>query len=121
METETQLELTPLTPEKIRELIEKASPIENKYLLILEAHSRQGPAYVDFQKFEIIYGEADTIELNCWDAGYPYEEGCRYLIIPKTIPVVIKINRYDETQSPAINEQWLLIFTSEGWKEVRVR
>jgi len=71
METQIQnnqdFQLEELTPEKIKELVERASPLEQKYLLILKAYGRQGPAFDNYQKFEIIYGEADIIELNCWD------------------------------------------------------
>jgi len=110
-----------LTPEVIKQLVEKASPTEWKYLLKLESYSRQGPAFTRYQKFEVIYGEADIIELRRWDAGYPYDAGEDYLILPKTVPVIVRVDRFDETTSPVIDETELYIFTAEGWKSVIVK
>jgi len=119
-ETQT-IEIEQITPETIKKLIKRASPIEQKYLLILEDWSRQGDAYVDFQRFEVVYGEADVVTLREWDEGYPYRRGAENLIIPKTIPVVIRVERFSNTQSPTVYEEEIYIFTADGWKRVEIR
>jgi len=102
-------------------LVKKAKDTEWRYLLILEDWSRQGEAYVDFQRFEVVYGQADIIELETWDEGYPYRRGSKNLIVPKTVPTIVKVERFSNTQSPVIDEEELYIFTAEGWKQVKVR
>jgi len=119
-QTQIPPSLDPLTPEVIRELIKQAKPIELKFLLILEEWARQGNAlYRDDQKFEVVYGEVDDIVLEEWDAGYPYTAGARHLLIPKTIPAIVKVKRYCD--DPVIDEEYIFIFTKEGWKVVKVR
>jgi len=110
-----------LTPEVIRKLVEKADPIEWLYLLKLSRWYRQGESYIDEQKVDVIYGEADIVELGTWDEGYPYRRGEDVLIIPKTVPTIIRVVRRDNTINPPVNNEKLLVFTKDGWKEVRIR
>lgn len=99
-------------PEKYQE--------EAKYLLKISTWYRQGSAYTDTARFEIIYGEAETILISEWDEGYPHRRGKDYIVIPKTVPVIILwTNKYDyESESGETIKAY--IFTSEGWKEVLV-
>jgi len=105
-----------LTPEQIEKLLEKAKETEWKYLLRIEEWSRQGPAYTDYAEFELVYGKADRVKLEDWDAGYPYAAGTTYLIIPKTVPTVILWRHVTDEATKEV----LYIFTRDGWKEVEV-
>jgi len=117
-ETQTQTpELEKITPEDIKRLLEKAKDTEWRYLLKIEEWARQGTGWhTDYAEFEIIHGEADLVRIGSWDAGYPYERGIEYLIIPKTVPVIIRWEH--------VSDDWrttkLYIFTRDGWKEVEV-
>jgi hypothetical protein len=113
-ETETPEQLK---PEDIEKLLEKAKDTEWKYLLKLREWARQGPAHTDYAEFKIVYGEAETVKIGEWDSGYPYERGWKYLLIPKTVPVVVLWEHVtDERQDTRI-----YVFTKDGWKEVEVQ
>jgi hypothetical protein len=93
---------------------------EARLILTIKKWHRQGPAYIDEQRVSIIYGEVEEVELEEFDEGYPYRRGAEIALIPKTVPVVVMVERKDNTTSPVINEATIYIFTSEGWKSVRV-
>jgi hypothetical protein len=126
LETQTQSIIEPqeLTAEQIRKLVElaqKEGRVEARLLLILDTWRRQGPSYVNDADFSIIYGNAELIEYEEWDAGYPYERGLKYIIIPKSVPVIIRwwhVWDYGEDRG---EEEVIYIFTTEGWKSVRVK
>ena len=123
MQTQTQ-EAQALTPEQIKALVEKAlreGKEEAKMILTLERWYRQGPAYTDEQTIDIIYGEADMVVLEKYDEGYPYRKGEKVALIPRTVPVVVLVERYDNTVSPEVSEKWIYVFTKEGWKRLRVQ
>jgi hypothetical protein len=112
-------ETTPaeITPEQIKSLLEKAKETEWKYLLRIEEWARQGTGWhTDYAEFKVLYGEADMVKLGSWDSGYPYEIGTEYLIIPKTVPVVIGWEHVSDDTSTMI----IYIFTKDGWKQVDV-
>jgi len=114
--------LEEITPETVKKLLEKAKLVETKFILVLDEWARQGnDMYRDEQQFKVIYGSVDDVIINEWDSGYPYEYGRTHLLIPKTIPAVIRVERYCDTTSPVIDEELLFMFTSEGWKEVKIR
>jgi len=105
------------------ELIKQAmkQPSEAKYLLEIEWWYRQGPAYVDEQRYEIVYGDVDALTIDEWAETYPYRKGGVDIVVPRTVPVIIRLVRRDDTVDPPIHEEWLYIFTKDGWKAVRVR
>jgi len=113
---EEQIKPEKLTQETIRKLIEKAKETEFKYLLKIEEWARQGGAYTDYAEFETLYGDIGVITLEEWDAGYPYARGAEYLIIPKTIPVIILWKHVTDESKRKI----VYIFTKDGWKSVEV-
>jgi len=117
------VEVQALDVETLRSLLEQAqkTEAESKYILELSEWARQGPAYTDYQKFRIVLGDADVIEKRCWDEGYPYRRGCDYLILPKTIPVIVEVESRDDTGDQEHYELGYWIFTAEGWKYVRVK
>ena len=122
-QTQTSIEPQELSPELISKLIElaqKENRIEARLLLVLEKWDRQGSAYINTADFEIIYGEAELVEVGEFDAGYPYERGEKYLIIPKTIPVIVDWwHNWDYGEDRGETET-IYVFTSEGWKSVKV-
>jgi hypothetical protein len=93
---------------------------EAKIILTLETWSRQGEAFVDQQGYEVIQGEVKEITLEEWDEGYPYRSGAKIALIPLSIPTVIDLYRYDDTTDPPVKSRTLYVFTSEGWKSVKV-
>jgi hypothetical protein len=120
---ETQIEPQELTPEQIKQLVEKAiseGKDEARLLLILEKWVRQGSSYVNDADFEVIYGEAELVEFGEWDAGYPYERGKKYIVIPKTMPTIVRwwhVWDYGEDRGET---ETIYVFTSDGWKSVKV-
>jgi hypothetical protein len=111
-----EIKLEEITSEEISRLLERARETEWKYLLRVREWVRQGPAYTDYAEFKIVYGEAEEIKVREWDSGYPYERGWEYIIIPKTVPVVVLWEHVtDERQDTRI-----YVFTKDGWKEVEV-
>jgi hypothetical protein len=124
-ETQTQTSIEPqeLTPEQIQKLVElaqKENRIEARLLLVLEKWDRQGGAYVNYADFEVIYGEAELVEFGEWDAGYPYERGTKYIVIPKTMPTIVRwwhVWDYGEDRGET---ETIYVFTSDGWKSVKV-
>jgi len=103
----------------IKQALQK--PTESKYLLVLSEWTRQGESFIDEQHFEVLFGEVDEVILEEWDEGYPYRKGRDVLIIPKTIPTIIRVSRYDDTCSPIISSETLYIFTKDGWKSIQIR
>jgi hypothetical protein len=115
-----------LLPEDIRKLVEQVLQEPDRYkteaklLLVLKEWRRQGPSYIDEQRVEIIYGEAEEVILEEFDEGYPHRKGTIFALIPKTVPVVVKVEYRTNTVNPPIDEMTLYIFTKDGWKKVEV-
>ena len=113
----TQPELEKIAPEEIARLLEKAKDTEWKFLLKLRTWARQGTGWhTDYAEFNILFGEAEEVVLERWDAGYPYSAGEDVLIIPKTVPVVVLWEHVSDDNKTAT----VYIFTKDGWKEVEV-
>jgi hypothetical protein len=118
------LETQEVTPEQIKQLVEKAEKegrIESRYLLKLQKWRRQGSSFEDKADFEIIFGYVETVELGEWDEGYPYRKGCTYLLIPKSVPAVVRWKNAWDYSVDIGEKEVIYVFTSEGWKEVLVR
>ena len=105
-----------ITPEQIIKLLDKAKDTEWRYLLKIREWARQGSAYTDYAESQVIYGEAERVTLERWDAGYPYATGEDVLIIPKTVPVIVIWEHVTDQSIRRI----VYVFTSDGWKEVVV-
>jgi hypothetical protein len=121
---ETQFEIQELTPEKIKELVEKAEKegrLEGRYLLKLSTWYRQGSSYEDKASYEVILGEIDSVETRQWDEGYPYRRGVDTLIIPKTLPVIIVWRHKWDYGEDRGEREIVYVFTTEGWKSIRVK
>jgi hypothetical protein len=95
-------------------------PAEAKLVLVLKEWSRQGPAYVDDQNFEVIHGDVEEITLRYFDEGYPYRRGREVALIPKVVPTIVKVEYRTNTTDPPIHSVTLYIFTGDGWKRVDV-
>jgi hypothetical protein len=114
----SRLVVEELKPEEIGKLLEKAGPTEWKYLLILDKWNRQGNVYRDYSNFEIVYGEVDMVLLEKWNSGYPRTVGEKYLIVPKTVPVVIVHYEGRDFGNGLEQEREVYIFTKDGWKRL---
>jgi hypothetical protein len=116
----------PITSEELEKLVKEVLdhperyPTEAKLLLVLREWQRQGPSYVDEQRVEIIYGEAERVILEEFDEGYPHRRGTEFVLIPRTVPVVVLVEYRTDTVNPPINELTLYVFTKDGWKKVQV-
>jgi hypothetical protein len=123
-QTETSIEPKELTLDEIKNLVLKAieeKRIEARYILVIEEWIRQGPSFEDSADFEVVYGEAYKVELMEWNEGYPYRKGHKYLLIPKTVPVVVLWRHKWDYETEVGEFQKIYVFTSEGWKEVKVK
>jgi hypothetical protein len=114
-------ELTTQQIKKLVELAEKEGRLESRYLLKLETWVRQGSSFDDKADFDVVYGEAAVIELEEWDEGYPHRRGTRYLIVPKTVPVIILWRNKWDYETDIGEREIVYVFTSEGWKKILVR
>jgi len=108
-----------LDVETIKKLVEKAEPAETKFLLFLETNIRPGECYEDKTEFQVILGEVEKIPLE-HRFNYPTENSVRWLLIPKTIPVVIKYYHEDDYEGTWRKWESIYVFTAEGWKRVHV-
>jgi hypothetical protein len=106
----------------VREVVENPGkyPTEARLLLTLKEWRRQGESYIDEQRINVIYGEAEEIILETFDEGYPYRKGAEVVIIPKTLPTIVVVEYRTNTVNPPIDEMTVYVFTREGWKKVRV-
>jgi hypothetical protein len=113
-------EVEEITPEVLNKLLEKATDAETRFLLFLETQHRPGAAFTDVADFDVVLGEVEKIELE-HAYNYPHYSGSRYLIIPKTIPVVIQWwHRWDFGNDQGYEEK-IYVFTKDGWKVVEVK
>jgi len=115
-------ELRYLSKEEIARLIErveKEGSREARYVLKLRIQSRFdcGYRYNWREDVEVIYGEADIIDLSrSRDECYDERE---LAVIPKTVPVVL-ILRHEDDQ-PQHSKAITYVFTGEEWKSVESR
>jgi len=109
-----------ITPEEIDQLLRKASDVELKYLLVLELEGRRGGCghlYLYDSEVGIVYGKAKFVTLERENSDCEWRE--RLLVIPLKVPTVI-IRSYRDENPQVTDYDEFYIFTSEGWKEVRV-
>ena len=119
-----ELELRYLSEEELRKIIEKAiseGKEESRFILLVETWYRQGPSFIDEQTIDVIYGEAEQVELETIDEGYPYRLVKRLAVIPKTVPTIVLVEHHDNTVSPEIHEKVVYVFTGQGWKKIQVQ
>jgi len=95
-------------------------PTEAKLILTLETWNRQGPAYEDFAKYEVLDGEVDEVELDYSCESYPYPCFTKIALVPKTVPVVVKWHSYTDTTDPPEERITIYVFTGKEWKRVDV-
>ena len=127
METENiEIQVKEIDEETMKKLVKEVLEHPEKFqsesmlILILETWHRQGPSYNDYNVYNVIEGEVREIVLEEWDEGYPYRIGRKVAIIPLTIPVVIEEEGFADNVSPTHKSKLIHVFTSEGWKTVRV-
>ena len=116
-----------ISRERVLKLIEQAleSPTESKFLLkIIINIGKYGDNREQFNDFEIVSGKAKVIDLGRTET--PFNIFYKYIILPdidnideEPIVVVEEIFGTDRTE-PGNPEKYLYIFSSEGWKKVRV-
>jgi len=115
--SENELKVEELKPEDIGGLLERARDTEWWHLLKIREWVRQGSARTDYAEFQTVYGEVDVIKLEEHGIGYPFEIETEYLVIPKTLPVIIRWDHVTDNKQTTI----IYIFAKDGWKEVVVQ
>ena len=120
--SEVEFEFEEVLKKLINEVLEDPEryPSEAKMILVLEVWHRQGEAFSDYQRYEIIQGDVIEVTLEEFSESYPYRRGRKVALIPLAVPTVIKVSRYSDTTDPPVKECTLHVFTSEGWKSVKV-
>ena len=115
---EHELKIEELTDETLAELLRDASPCETKYLLEIVSWNRPGPSFEDWGRYEVLVGEVKAVLMGS-SYNYPYEDSNTYLLVPLTLPVVVRHWGYSNTDG---DRRWerLYIFTRNGWQKVEV-
>jgi hypothetical protein len=106
----------------VKEVLENPDkyPDEAKIILTVEVWSRQGEAFDDYQRYEVLKGDVVEVRLESWDEGYPYRSGAKLALIPLEVPTVVEVHRYSNTTDPPESKCVLYVFTAQGWKSVKV-
>jgi len=103
----------------VKEVMEKGE-WESRFLLILDTQSRPGGMFCDRTDYQVLYGEVEEVELDSYE-NYPHASGTTWLIIPKTVPVVIRYWHRDDLSGSWHEWQRIYVFTKEGWKSIEVK
>jgi hypothetical protein len=119
---EVEVDFEEVKKRLVKEVLEHPDkyPEEAKLILTIEAWSRQGEAFTDEQRYEVLKGKVIEVVLREWDEGYPYRSGAEIALIPLEVPTVVEVHRYSNTTDPPENKCVLYVFTSEGWKSIKV-
>jgi hypothetical protein len=72
---------------------------QGKTLYLAEWY-RQGNSYVDTATYEVLEGEIEIQKIKELDEGYPFRRITVFKITPKTEPVRITYERYDDYPEP---------------------
>jgi hypothetical protein len=121
-----QEQVEPVTEENLVKLVEEVVKNPEKYsteaklLLVLKEWKRQGSAYIDDLRYEVVYGEVEEVTLSYFDEGYPHRKGREVAIIPKTVPTIVRVVYRTNTVDPPIYSEVIYVFTKDGWKRVDV-
>jgi uncharacterized protein (DUF934 family) len=112
----SEVEFEEVVKKLIDEVLKDPSkyPDEAKMILVLEQWYERGTGYVDEQEYKVIQGEVSEIVLEMDD------ERKKVALVPLSIPVVVDLHRYRNDEDGERFEERLAIFTTEGWKSVRV-
>ncbi len=99
--------------------MDKPTPIFD-LALVIEEWYRQGPAFVDERRVEIVStkGPVFTATFDEYDAGYPYRKGWKLMIVPTTETEVIiaEVTERDDTVDPPIYKHYYLVYLRGfGW------
>jgi len=105
---------------KIVEDVEKRGSWESRFILVLETNNRPGAMFTDYTRYEIVYGDAEEIELDSW-YNYPHSSGVKSLIIPKTIPVIVRYWHRDNLSGGWREWEEIHVFTKDGWKRLKIK
>jgi hypothetical protein len=116
-----QLSQEQLSEEQMKEMIEKAwreGKDEAKFILTLSEWHRPGPAFNDFSRIDILFGEVEQVLLE-HNYNYPTTDEYVYAIIPKTRTVIILTEWGDNYQGKMQKHAKLYVFTyPKGWKSI---
>ena len=122
-EQEEELSNDKLNEDELKNLVKKATSSgvhESMFILTLSEWHRPGGSFSDYGRFQVLYGEIETTELDhVYD--YPTTNETVYAIIPKSKTVVIIFESGDDYQGKMQRHQKLYIFTySTGWKSLDI-
>jgi len=96
------------------------NPDKVRAMLVLEEWDRCVGAFTDKRTVEVVYGEVEKIILKEYETSFPRMWGRVFVLIPKTLPVVVLERTVDDTTSPIIDEVTVYVYTKHGWKRVKV-
>jgi len=102
----------------IAEIIQ--DPDKVRTILVLEEWDRCVGAFTDKRTVEVIHGEVEKIILEEYVTSFPHTWGRVFVLIPKTVPVIVLERTVDDTTAPVIDETVVYIFTKRGWKRIKV-
>jgi len=115
------------TEEQIARLVNEILQEPSKYkeearlLLKLSVWYRQGGAYIDEARYEVVYGEADEVVLREWDEGYPYSRGKDIVLIPRTKLVVVVYTKVCDYDARWNTIRVVYVFTGSSWVAVPIQ
>ena len=116
-----EVEAVKIEGEELKEILQRAkeSEPENKYLLFLSTYHYSGCMGLERTDFKVIHGDADVVELSkTYDGSRADAESAEYVIIPKTIPVIVRVIEFSDIERHQYDHEYLYVFTKEGWRRV---
>jgi hypothetical protein len=114
--------VTPITAEILEKLLSEAKPEEWRYILKLKLSERIagcGYIYRYGWNIEVLQGEAEIVTIRRKE-HYDCTVETDLLVIPKTVPTVVKLLEWD-TDPEVGNTETIYIMTEWGWRSVSTK
>jgi hypothetical protein len=123
----SEIKVRELSEEELAKLVQEVLqnpqnyPTEAKLLLRLSVWRRQGEAYIDDAYYDIVFGDAESIIVKEWDAGYPYAKGKDVVLIPKSVPTIVVYEKVWDFETDRGRSITVYIFTGNNWVSVPIQ
>lgn len=92
---------------------------EAKYILFINCNNRPSQSYIEMEEFNIVYGNADVVELE-HVYHYPTTNMRKYAVIPKTVPTIALFRHYDDLHGDPNKYCLICVFNGKEWVSVKV-